>query len=294
MNPMLKLMKSRTTDFQRQQRAFHPGAKSWYSINAKDESGAVDVFIFDAIGFFGVDAQEFIQELDDITATTINLRINSPGGNVFDGIAIYTAVLAHPAKVHARIEGVAASMASIIALAGDTVEMAEGAFYMIHKPWSVMVGSADEMRKEAGLLDKIEQNAINIYEQRSSLSADELRTALAEETWYTAEEAKQAGFIDSIFKGSDSQAGFDLSVFSHLPEGLEGKQPQRGRPELSGTKEIESALRDAGLSRAQAKAVLANGVNSIGLRDADDPDTANDVIALLEQGISILNTNTRD
>ena len=94
--------------------------------------------------------------MQKITAGTINVRINSPGGNVFDGVAIANAIKSHPAKTVVYIDGIAASIASIIALAGDEVVMAENAFFMFHEAWSITIGSAEDLRKEADLLDKID------------------------------------------------------------------------------------------------------------------------------------------
>jgi ATP-dependent protease ClpP protease subunit len=268
MRQALEQARSRYAEFQKFRRAFHPGARSWYSMQAEGETA--EVRIYDAIGMFGVEASQFCDDLEKITAGKINLRINSPGGDVFDGTAIYNALLRHPAQVHVSIDGVAASMASIIALAGDTVEMAESAFYMIHKPWSWVVGTADDMRKEAVVLDKITGTAAGIYANNSELSLADVEEAMAEETWYTAQEAKDAGFIDTIFTGEDgdAKASFDLTVFSHAPEGLaSGRSAGAISP-----KGVEKALRDAGLTQAQAKAVMACGYKGVSEQRDADPD----------------------
>lgn len=241
----LKAMRDRYDRFMRHRQAFDPGAKSWYSMKDGDEA---EVFIYDSIGFFGVEAESFIGDLARIDSKVINLRINSPGGNIFDGTAIYNAILRHPASVRVQIDGLAASMASIIALAGDTVEMAENAFFMIHMPWSMVVGGSDDMRKEAETLDKLSETAVKTYARRSNLSDDEIRAAMMEETWYSAEEAKTAGFVDSIYSGDKPKSQFDLSVFAKAPDGISA--PRDFKATARG---LEGILREVGMSKREAK-----------------------------------------
>lgn len=242
----LKAMQARYQRFLRHRQAFDPGAKSWYRMELAGDT--TEIYIYDAIGFFGVEAETFIRDLERVDSQNISLRINSPGGNVFDGTAIYNALLRHPATVNVQIDGLAASMASIIALAGDTVEMAENAFYMIHMPWSMVVGEAGDMRKEAEILDKLSETAIKTYARNSSLSEDEVRAAMADETWYSADEAKAAGFVDSIYTGSDPESQFDLSVFAHAPAGISA--PREFNADARG---LEDILREVGMSKKQAK-----------------------------------------
>lgn len=274
----LKAMQDRYQRFVKHRQAFDPGAKSWYRLEQKDDTA--EVYIYDAIGFFGVEAQDFIRDLERITADSITLRINSPGGDVFDGSAIYNALLRHPAKVHVKIDGLAASMASVIALAGDTVEMAENAFYMIHNPWSFVIGDSAAMRKEADILDKITSTAVGIYARNSSLDETEVRAAMDAETWYTAEEAKAAGFIDTIFTGSQAKAQFNLSVFAHAPEGISAP-PEGADPTPRG---LEAILRDAGMSRAQAKSFISDFKTH--QRDADSE--LQKIAAALKTNLSII------
>jgi len=257
-------MRERYQNFQKHRLAFHPGARSWYAINAKDDTA--EVFIYDAIGMFGIEAQDFINEFESLDAKNITLRINSPGGDVFDGAAMYNAIESHPARVTARIEGLAASMASVLALAADEIEMAKNAFFMIHDPWSLVIGSASDMRKEADLLDKVGGTIVDTYVARSNLSEPEVRDAMADETWYTAQEAKDAGFIDKIIESGGAKASFDLTVFSHTPDSL---QASREPAEIT-ERDTEKALRDAGFSRSQAKAVVRGGFKAIDQREADD------------------------
>lgn len=262
MNEEFRSMQAKFERFRKHRQAFNPSGRSWYRVNSEDSNKAT-IYIYDAIGFFGIEANRLVQDIDQLEADEITLRINSPGGDVFDGAAIYNALERHPATIHAHIDGIAASMASLIALAGDTVEMAENAFYMIHKPWSMALGTADDFRSEADLLDKIEGTAVGVYAKRSGMSNEEITGLLAAETWYTADEAKEAGFIDKI-SGSDKESRsskFDLSVFANAPEA--------GDPDREITiREAETALRDAGMSREQAKAVVARGYDGQHQRDA--------------------------
>lgn len=247
----LSLVQTKFEKFQRSRQAFDPGAKSWYSMKSTGKSA--EIFIYDGIGLFGVEAESFIGALNDLEAREITLRINSPGGNVFDGTAIYNALLRHQAKIHVKIDGLAASMASVIALSGDTVEMAENAFFMIHNPWSLVIGDAEDMRKEADVLDKLAQQAVNIYAKNSEMSDSEVQSAMHEETWYTAEEAMEVGFIQSIYSGDDEEMRFDLSVFAHAPEGT--SKPKERKATARG---LEDILRDAGMSKREAKEYIAS------------------------------------
>jgi len=233
---------------------FRPIHKN-YRIDAKSGKDTT-IYLYDEIGMWGISANRFVQDFDKITSKTINLRINSPGGSVFDGMTIFNAIKRHPSTVNVYIDGLAASIASIIALAGDSVMIAETGFYMVHDPWSVVVGSAKDMRKEADLLEKVEGTLVNVYATRSGMDEQQIENIMADETWYTADEAKEAGFIDGIYDADDDQeqiaALFDLSVFNKTPETLMNKKPEPSK------RDIEKALRDAGLSNNQAKAMVAN------------------------------------
>lgn len=198
-------------------------ARDWYEIKAAGD-GVAEVFIYEQIGedywAEGVTAVDFVNELNALSASEIHLHINSPGGSVFDGVAIHNALLRHPAKVTTFIDGLAASIASVIALAGDRVVMASNALFMIHNPWGGVQGDASEMRKMAEVLDKITITLVNTYEESSSLSRDEILAAMDAETWYTADEALAAGFIDEVSTAIRAAASFDLAAFPfrHAPK----------------------------------------------------------------------------
>jgi ATP-dependent Clp endopeptidase proteolytic subunit ClpP len=198
----------------------------WYKIRAQaDTPDEVDVLIYDQIGegFFteGVTALTFARELAAITAPRINVRINSPGGSVFDGLAIYNSLKRHPAHTVVHIDGLAASIASVIALAGDEVHMAANALFMIHNPWGLAQGDARELRKIADTLDLVRDQMIETYRQRCALTDEELMAALDAETWYTAAEAVEVGFVDQVTGqmalAASAAATFDLSIYRNAP-----------------------------------------------------------------------------
>jgi ATP-dependent Clp endopeptidase proteolytic subunit ClpP len=170
--------------------------KSWYRITNKGESA--EVMIYDEIGAWGITAKRFVEDLGTVTAKHITVRINSPGGQVFDGFAIYSALKAHSAVVAVRVDGLAASIASVIALAGATVTVAHNAFLMIHNPASFAFGDADALRKEAKLLDKLCTSIANVYAEKCGKTVAEIKEKMNEETWFDGAEAKAFGLVDAV------------------------------------------------------------------------------------------------
>lgn len=176
--------------------------KSWYSVRMAAEDHA-EVMIYDEIGQFGIGAKQFAEDFAAIKSPRITLRINSAGGDVFDGFAIYQAIRQHSAETVVQIDGLAASIASIIALAGKSVTMAENAYMMIHLPWTWAMGNANEMRKQADLLEKLGGTSADIYAKKTGKKPEEMLDLMASETWFSAEEAKEAGLIDTIIDGDE-------------------------------------------------------------------------------------------
>jgi ATP-dependent protease ClpP protease subunit len=169
----------------------------WYRIVNKADRSA-SVMIYDEIGFYGVSATDFVKEISALDVDSIEVQINSPGGDVFDGIAIYNALKNHPAKVTTRVDGIAASAASFIAQAGDDRVMTRNGQMMIHDASGLCIGNAADMRSMTDLLDKASDNIADIYEQASGKPAAEWRVAMLAETWYSADEAVAAGLADSV------------------------------------------------------------------------------------------------
>ena len=203
-------------------------------MTAAEGETSAEISIYDAIGSLDVTAKAFVDELKEINADTINLRINSPGGSVIDGNAMFNALQRHPAKVITHIDGLAASMASVIAMAGDEVHMADNALLMIHNPWTFSMGDADELRADADLLDKMSASILSSY-GRSQYEVDELKNLMDEETWFTAQEAFDAGFVDHISTGLRAAAG-DITA---MAAGAEIKVPAE-KQIVSLTKQIDA------------------------------------------------------
>jgi len=189
--------------------------ENWYNINSK-ASKVVDVYIFDEIGMGGVNAQGFIEEIKSFKDSPMNLHINCVGGDVFDGMAIFNIIKKRTAKTTVYIEGIAASMGSVIALAADSVVMAENSLFMIHNAWGGAMGEAKEMKKTAKLLDKISGEIADIYVKKTKLPYDKVKEMMDEETWLNAEEALELGFIDSISDAIKVAAKYDVSKFKNI------------------------------------------------------------------------------
>lgn len=181
-----------------------------------------EVYLYDEIGsgyFGGISAKQFADDLNALgKIDTLNVRINSPGGDVFDGLAIYNTMKRHPAYVNIDIDGMALSIASIIAMAGDTVRMADNAMFMIHDPWTMVAGSADDFRKQADLMDQVKENLVSTYQKRTSMDNEVLSQMMTDETWMDATTAKQWGFVDEITDQLQIAASFDLRRFKNTPK----------------------------------------------------------------------------
>jgi ATP-dependent protease ClpP protease subunit len=199
----------------------------WFAMDRKTDAEGVkstnaEISIYDSIGGFGISANEFIDELKNLgDVETINVRIASGGGSIVEGNTIYNALKRHSAKIVTHIDSLAASMASVIAMAGDEIHMASNALLMIHNPWTMSMGGAEQLRKDADLLDKMENNINGSY-ARSKLSAEELDAAMEETTYYTAQEALDAGFIDVISDANLAAASIgdmeSLKAFASIPQ----------------------------------------------------------------------------
>lgn len=192
-----------------------------YQIKAKGDNSA-ELLVFGDIGesWWGdsVTAKDVVKELQALDVEYLDVRINSYGGSVSDGVAIYNAIKRHSAATTVYIEGVAVSIASLIAMAGDTVEMAENALMMIHAPWSGAVGNAKELRQHADVLDTYAEAMTSSYVSKSGQSHDDVLNLLTdgEDHWYTASEAKEEGFVDVVSEDqSIAAAGFDHSKFAN-------------------------------------------------------------------------------
>lgn len=196
--------------------------RQWYRIvNKKDAAvSTADVYIYDEIGYWGTTAADFTRELATLDVEQINLHINSPGGEIFDGVAIYNAVKSHKANVTVYVDALAASAASFIAQAGDEIIMTRNATMMIHDGMAICIGNEKDMLDTADLLNKLSNNIADIYAQNAGGTIESWRALMREEVWYTAQEAVDAGLATSVLDTADAEAEnaknkWDLSVFNH-------------------------------------------------------------------------------
>ncbi|MDU9415565.1 ClpP-like prohead protease/major capsid protein fusion protein [Pseudomonas sp. zfem005] len=200
----------------------HPEG-SWYSIRAAAR-GVAEVLLYDEIGAWGISAQQFARDLKALgDLQRIDLRVHSPGGDVFEGTAIYNLLKHHPARVEGYVDGLAASMATVILMACDTVYIPENGLMMIHKPWGITGGDADDMRRYVELLDKIEDTMVMAYASKTGKSAEDIKALLKEETWMTGREAVEAGFADQLTEPLAAAAQLNskrMQEFAHMPEAL--------------------------------------------------------------------------
>ena len=183
--------------------------RTWYNFKQTDTDPAV-LSIFDDIGAFGVSAKSFLNDLASAQGDSVRVEINSPGGDVFAGLAIYNGLRNSGKKVNVRVLGLAASAASLVAMAGDTIEMPENSFMMVHNPWGFAIGGADDMRDTADMLDKLGASLASTYAKRTGKSAEEITALLDAETWMSAAEAVDAGFATAVISEVPVKAAFDL------------------------------------------------------------------------------------
>lgn len=171
--------------------------QDWFRIeNATAEEATV--YIYDEIGFWGTSAAGFVDQLNAITAPKLAIRINSPGGDVFDGVAIHSALMASKSHITVHIDGIAASAASFIAMAGDNIVMARNATMMIHEASGLVWGNKRDCKKQMELLDKLDGNIADMYSLQAGGTAEEWMARMEAETWYTGREALAAGLVDEI------------------------------------------------------------------------------------------------
>ena len=177
--------------------------KHWYNLSGNENSKTADIYLWTEIdNWFGIGKEQFKNTINSSGAANINLHISSPGGNVDDALAMYDYLRNYPGMVTAKLTGVVASSATIVALGADKVEMSEASFFMIHNPWCVAIGDADEMRKTAELADKFKDRLVAVYKRKTNskgknLKATQISKWMDDETWMTADEALANGFVDS-------------------------------------------------------------------------------------------------
>ncbi|WP_318205384.1 head maturation protease, ClpP-related [Streptomyces sp. SCL15-4] len=226
-------------------------ARSWYRITNAADPDEAEVMLYDEIGgWFGSTADELIADLRGITAPRMRVRVNSPGGSVFEGVAIANALRSHPAQVTVQVDGIAASIASVIAMAGDRIEMAPNTMMMIHDASGVCMGNASDMEEMAELLDLISDNIADAYAAKAGGTRDEWRARMKAETWYLPEDAVAAGLADEAVQTPkagaptepaepepDMARAWDLAAY-----GYQGPRPAEPAPTATLTEDIRTLV----------------------------------------------------
>lgn len=204
------------------------------SLNIQNHGDTAVVYLYDTIvdsdedaeWFGGVSAESFAKQFAEITAPTIHLRVNSPGGSVFGGRVMETAIRNHTSKVVVFVDGLAASAASFLIMAADEIEMSKGAFLMIHKAWTFAYGNSDDLTHQALVLNQIDDSLVATYAERTQLPTDELRDMMAVETWLDAETAVSKGFANRVSENSKAKNCWNLSAYEHAPMIAEEPTPE--------------------------------------------------------------------
>lgn len=189
------------------------GGKRPYAIRNADGSDGkpAELRIYTQIGVWGISEEEFAAELAEVTADEIVVSISSPGGDVFSGVAIYNALRQHPARVTTRVDGVAASIASVVVQAGDHRAMTSHSQMMVHEAWGFAVGPAEDLRELADLLERQNDVIAGIYADRGSKSRSHYLRMMQAETWMTDREAISQGLADEILEPGKSRPNNDLT-----------------------------------------------------------------------------------
>lgn len=256
--------------------------KPWFEILAAAD-GVTEILLYDEISYWGVDAQEFARQLQTVDTKKVTVRINSPGGNVYDGIAILNSLRSHAATITTIVEGIAASAASFIAMAGDTIIMRPNAEMMIHNARGVCVGEAKDFLDYAGRLSKVNSNIASIYAARGGGELEDWLQMMDVETWFSADEAVDAGLADRVEASSKTPSkskaknAFDLSVFAHAGR-ADAPAPPLMRAHTARTPsavEAEDDRKERPMATLQDKLVKRLGIDA-----AADEDT---IIAALDE-----------
>lgn len=284
-------------------------ARPWYTITAKGASEA-EILIYDIIvdpvtselWGLGISAKSFAAELKALgELTALTIRLNSPGGDVFEGQAIYSILSAHKARKTVYVDGIAASIVSIIAMVGDEVIMPENAMMMIHDPSGGVWGTGDDMRRMADAMDKIKTSLLNVYARKTGKSHDELAKLMSEETWMTAADALALGFADRLAEPVKAAAQFDLSQFKKAPTALQvqaSAPPPPPPPSQPVTKEDRSmektqAQIDEEKRTAEQAARDAERTRASGIMAGMQPGQEELARSMVESGLSVAEANTR-
>lgn len=211
-----------------QARATQQAGLSGYKMIAAKDNSPAEIYLYGIIGgggLFGpsgISANQFRQDLKALgDVKAIDIHVNSEGGDVFEGKAIYSQLAQHPARINMIVDGLAASAASFICMAGNTIAVNEGGFMMIHRAWSFAMGTSEDLRKTADLLDAVDGTLADVYAARSGQDVATVKQMMSDETWMTAEQCKEMGFADKIIQNVKVTTNVvDPGRFKNLPAAL--------------------------------------------------------------------------
>lgn len=226
-------------------------------IDPQEAEDATTIELYDEIGIWGINAKDFRSQLRN--AGNVVLKINSPGGDVFDGIAMYNDLVQHKGNVRVEVNGIAASIASIIAMGGKQIAIAPNAMMMIHNSWTVAAGNADDFEGQAAVLSKIDNAlALTYANQKGTPGIRTIKQMMSDETWFSGKEAVDNGFATELLAApadQSAQAKFDLSPFENTPKALQWSDDAF---EVGETEDdiVKVLMRDAAYTRARAKAFI--------------------------------------
>jgi len=224
--------------------------ETWANTPAAMEHDGDSIDVYDVIGedYFdggGVTAARVSAALKAIGANPVTVNINSPGGDMFEGLAIYNVLREHPAEVTVRVHGVAASAASLIAMAGDRIEMGVGSMMMIHNAWGAVIGNRHDFADAAKVFATFDASMASIYSARTGIDEADVMAMLdgegtaADGTWMRAEEAVTAKFADAVIEA---------------PEGK--RQAQALTPDVAAKRKLDAALAAQGIPRGERRAIF--------------------------------------
>lgn len=247
----------------------------WSETVASESTDPQTITIYEPIGFdpwdgSGFTARRMSAALRSIGAKDVTVKINSPGGSVFEGFAIYNELAAHPAKVTVEVMGIAASAAAYIAMAGDEVNMGLGSFLMVHNAWGIVVGNRNDMAESITVLQKIDNAQIDIFEARTGLKRTDIETLMDGETFLTARDAVSKGFADGVFNAPEAESKAQV------------------RPEIAAKNKLDALLAQSGVPRSERRRMLKEATG--GKQDAAPTVThdAGHEAAALEQLLATL------
>lgn len=259
-------------------------------VDSGEEPGVIDIFgpIYDGPWQDEVGARDVKRQLAKVKGQPVTVRINSPGGSLLEGVTIYNLLRLHEGEVTVQVIGLAASAASVIAMAGDKVEMATGSFMMIHNAWICMCGDKSDFAKAVEYLTPFDENLRDLYVARTGLGEAEVTAMLDTETWLTANQAVAKGFADSLVEITPSENEPANAVREDIAakRQIEAALAQQGLPR-SKRRELMNTL-SGGKSRAAADPAPPGTPRAAGAGDLGPMHDAEALIAACERGIDIL------